>query len=154
MPKLSSLFSHEFPPPLILAFALALSAGCASLTGAESATDPAGVRENGLLVLGQKDQNRIAEVRTGERIAVRLPENPTTGFTWAVAESDRRLLALDSTDYAPPEEAGFIGTRGERTFIFTAREPGEVPLALKYWRFWEGDASIAERYTVTVRIIP
>jgi predicted secreted protein len=154
MSKPSPLFSHAFPPLLILAFALSLSAGCASLTGAESATGPTGVRENGLLVLGQKDQNRIAEVRTGERIAVRLPENPTTGFTWAVAESDRRLLALDSTDYAPPEEAGFIGARGERTFIFTAREPGEVPLALKYWRFWEGDASIAERYTATVRIIP
>ncbi|TVR57379.1 MAG: hypothetical protein EA420_19100 [Candidatus Competibacteraceae bacterium] len=154
MSKPSPLFSHAFPPLLILAFALSLSAGCASLTGAESATGPAGVRENGLLVLGQKDQNRIAEVRTGERIAVRLPENPTTGFTWAVAESDRRLLALDGTDYAPPEEAGFIGTRGERTFTFTAREPGEVPLTLKYWRFWEGDASIAERYTVTVRIIP
>jgi predicted secreted protein len=154
MSKPSPLFSHAFPPLLILAFALSLSAGCASLTGAESATGPTGVRENGLLVLGQKDQNRIAEVRTGERIAVRLPENPTTGFTWAVAESDRRLLALDSTDYAPPEEAGFIGARGERTFTFTAREPGEVPLALKYWRFWEGDASIAERYTVTVRIIP
>jgi predicted secreted protein len=154
MSKPSSLFSHAFPPLLILTFALSLSVGCASSTGSESAAGPVGIQENGLLVLGQKDQNRIAEVRTGERVAVRLPENPTTGFTWAIAESDSRLLALESTAYTPPEEAGFIGARGDRTFTFTALEAGEVPLALKYWRFWEGDASITERYTVTVRIIP
>jgi len=154
MPKSSSLFPRAFPPLLILTLALALSAGCASPTGSESAAGPVGVRENGLLVLGPKDQNRVAEIRVGERFAVRLPENPTAGFSWAVAESDSRLLALDSTDYNPPEEAGFIGARGDRTFTFTAREPGEVPLALKYWRFREGDASITERYTVTVRIVP
>jgi inhibitor of cysteine peptidase len=138
----------------MVAFALLLSTGCASLTGAESDSGPPGVRENGLLVLGQKDQTRTAEIRVGERIAVRLPENPTTGFTWAVAETDSRLLALERTDYTPPEEAGFIGARGDRTFTFIALETGEVPLALKYWRFWEGDASIAGRYTVTVRIVP
>ena len=154
MPKPLSPLPHSVPPPLLLAFALLLNTGCASLTGAESAAGSVGVRENGLLVLGQKDQSRTAEVRTGERIAVRLPENPTTGFSWAIAESGGRLLALDSTDYTPPEEAGFSGARGDRTFTFTAREPGEVPLALKYWRFWEGDASIAERYTVTIRIVP
>lgn len=154
MSKPSSLFSEAFPPLLILAFALSLGAGCASPTGSQSVASPVGVRENDLLVLGQKDQNRTAEVRVGERFAVRLAENPTTGFTWAVAESDGRLLTLERTDYAPPEETGFIGVWGDRTFTFTAREAGEVPLALKYWRFWEGDASIAQRYTVTVRIVP
>lgn len=154
MSKPSSLFSEAFPPLLILVFALSLGASCASPTGSQSVAGSVGTRENGLLVLGQQDHNRTVEIRIGERIAVRLPENPTTGFTWAIAESDSRLLALDSTDYAPPEEAGFIGARGDRTFTFTAREAGEVPLALKYWRFWEGDASITERYTATIRIVP
>jgi predicted secreted protein len=84
---------------------------------------------------------------------VRLPENPTTGFSWAVDENDRRLLALENTAYAPPVEAGFIGARGQRTFSFTARQLGDVALKLKYWRLWEGDASATERFAVNLRIL-
>lgn len=106
-----------------------------------------------MLILTRADHNRSAEIWVGERLVVRLPENPATGFTWAVEETDRRLLALDGTDYAPPTE-GFVGARGLRSFTFTARQPGEVALKFKYWRFWGGDASTTERYAITVQIRP
>lgn len=104
-----------------------------------------------MLILTRTDHNRSAEIRVGERLVVRLPENPSTGYTWAIDETDRRLLALDSTDYAAPTE-GFVGARGQRTFAFTARQPGEVALKFKYWRFWEGDASTTDHYAITVLI--
>lgn len=139
-------------PDLIpLGLAALLAAGCAA-KGDPPPPPPAGVRENGLLVVTTADNNRSAEIRVDERLAVRLPENPSTGYTWAVDETDSRLLALDSTNYVPPE-SGSIGARGQRSFIFTARQPGEVALKLKYWRFWEGDASATERYAITVRIV-
>ena len=31
---------------------------------------------------------------------------------------------------------------------------GEVMLRLKYWRFWDGDASTTERYAVSLKIAP
>jgi len=136
----------------VLALAALLMAGCAA-KGEPPPPPPAGVREDGSLVVTRADNNRTAELRTGERLIVRLPENPSTGYTWAVDETDRRLLMLDSTDYAAPEE-GFVGARGQRTFTFTVRQPGEVALKLKYWRFWEGDASVTERYIVNLRILP
>jgi len=136
--------------PRGLALALILLTGCA---GDPSHDATAGLRENGLLVLTRADNNRTAELRIGEWLEVRLPENPTTGFSWAVDENDRRLLSLESTAYAPPDEAGFIGTRGQRTFRFTARQPGDGALKLKYWRIWEGDSSVAERFVVTLRIV-
>ncbi len=117
-------------------------------------TTPAGIRENGVLVLTRADHNRTAEVRVGEQIAVRLAENPSTGFSWAIDETNRQLLALDGSDYAPPETGGFIGAKGQRTFRFTARQPGEMTLQLKYWRVWEGDSSAKERFTVILRIVP
>ena len=116
-------------------------------------TIPAGVRDNGQLTLTRADHNRAAEVRVGERIVVQLPENPTTGFTWAIDETDRRLLTLDGSAYVAPE-MGFIGAKGQRTFQFTARQPGEMTLQLKYWRVWEGDGSVTERFIVTLRIVP
>lgn len=114
----------------------------------------AGVKENGVLLLTRADENRTAELRVGEVLEIRLAENPSTGFRWAVEESQQRLLGLENTRYVPPEEGGFIGARGQRIFSFIAKQPGAVVLKLKYWRVFEGDASVTERFTVTVQIVP
>ena len=50
-------------------------------------------------------------------------------------------------------EGTLVTRRGQRTFRFTARQPGEVALKLKYWRLWEGDASATERFAVNLRIL-
>jgi inhibitor of cysteine peptidase len=132
--------------PLALAFLL-LASGCAATN------DPplAGVREEGQLILTRPDNSRTAEIKVGQQIAVRLPENPTTGFGWAVDETSRQLLTLDRTEYTGPTET-YVGVKGLRSFTFTAKQAGEVTLKLKYWRFWEGDASVTERYAVTLKI--
>ena len=135
----------------LLALTVLLAAGCAAKSDPPAA--PAGIRADGVLILTRTDHNRTAELRVGERLVARLPENPSTGYTWAIDETDRRLLTLDSTDYTAPVE-GSVGARGQRTFTFTARQAGEVALKLKYWRFWEGDASATERYVVNLRILP
>ncbi|MFZ4790747.1 MAG: protease inhibitor I42 family protein [Candidatus Competibacteraceae bacterium] len=146
-PKVSPLFNRA-----LLILTLVLLTACAAKSASPN-TSPAGVRENGLMVLTRTDHNRTAEIRVGERIAVRLAENPATGFSWAIHETNRRLLTLDGSDYVAPE-SGFIGAKGQRTFQFTARQPGEITLQLKYWRVWEGDGSVTERFTVTLRIVP
>lgn len=138
----------------MLMLATLLTTGCAAKKAVEPNAIPAGTRDNGVLVLTRADNGRAAEVRVGERIEVRLPENPTTGFAWAIDETDSRLLALEGTVYAAPTTEGFIGARGQRTFTFMARQASEIALKLKYWRFWEGDASVTERYAVTLRIVP
>lgn len=145
------LFMSHLPQGLALT--LILLAGCAGNPPNPPNEASAGVRENSVLMLTRADNNRTAELRVGERLEVRLPENPSTGFSWAVDENDRRLLALEDTAYALPVEAGFIGARGQRTFSFTARQPGDVALKLKYWRVWEGDGSVTERLAVTLRIV-
>ncbi len=132
----------------LLVLAALLAVGCASKPASESS---AGSRENGVLVLTRDDDQRTAEVRVGEQIRVRLPEKHGTGYVWAIDETDRQRLALDSTGFEDPTE-GFIGARGMRTFTFTARQPGEVVLKLKHWRIWEGEGSVTERFIVTLRI--
>ena len=139
---------------LLIGLTVFLVAGCAAKKAAEPVIPPpAGTREQGMLVLNRDDQNRTAELRVGDRFKIRLPENPSTGYTWAIDETDSRLLALDGTAYEEPTE-GFIGARGRRVFSFSARQPGEVALKLKYWRFWEGNGSATEHYAVNLRIAP
>lgn len=151
-PLNSRLASFAFAALLALVTA-ALAAGCASKKSAEPVAPPAGSRENGVLSLKREDNNRTAELRVGERFKVSLPENPSTGYTWAIDETDRRLLALDGTAYDEPAD-GFIGARGRRIFTFITQQPGEVTLRLKYWRFWDGDGSTTERYAFVLKIIP
>lgn len=136
---------------ILAALAVLLAAGCSAAKNDPPVAVPAGSRENGMLILSRADNNRSAEVKIGERIAVRLPENPGAGFGWAIDETDRQRLALDSTAFAEATEV-YVGARGQRIFTFTARQVGEVALKLKYWRFWEGDASVTERYAVTLKI--
>ena len=144
----SRLFPLARLASALLALAALLVVGCASKPDSESS---AGSRENGVLVLTRDDDQRTAEVRVGEQIRVRLPEKHGTGYVWAIDETDRQRLALDSTGFEEPTE-GFIGARGMRTFTFTARQPGEVVLKLKHWRIWEGEGSVTERFIVTLSI--
>lgn len=136
---------------ILAALAVLLAAGCSAAKNDPPVAVPAGSRENGMLILSRADNNRTAEVKTGERIMVRLPANPSTGFSWAIDETSRQLLALDSTAFVEATEA-YVGAKGWQTFTFTARQVGEVALKLKYWRFWEGDASVTERYAITLQI--
>ena len=144
----SRLFALARLASVLLALAALLAVGCASKPDSESS---AGSRENGVLVLTRDDDQRTAEVRVGEQIRVSLLEKHGTGYVWAIDETDRQRLALDSTGFEEPTE-GFIGARGMRTFTFTARQPGEVVLKLKHWRIWEGEGSVTERFVVTLRI--
>lgn len=144
----SRLFPLARLASALLALAALLVVGCASKPDSESS---AGSRENGVLVLTRDDDQRTAEVRVGEQIRVSLLEKHGTGYVWAIDETDRQRLALDSTGFEEPTE-GFIGARGMRTFTFTARQPGEVVLKLKHWRIWEGEGSVTERFVVTLRI--
>ncbi len=132
-----------------LAPVLVLLAGCAAAPPDSSSAD---VRENGVLVLTRADHERTVELRVGERMEVRLPENPATGYRWSVDEHDRHRLTLEDTAYTPPDTASSIGARGQRRFSLIARQPGDALLKMKYGRVWEGDGSVTDRFTAIFRI--
>ena len=137
-----------------LALLAGLSVGCAAHREPETAPSLAGSRDNGVVRLTRQDHNRTAELRTGERLVLSLPEAQGGSRTWAIEETDRRLLMLEDSHYQPSDQTGFIGVRGERIFQFKAQQPGELTLALRYWRFFEGEGSVTDRYSIHLRILP
>lgn len=146
---------HPLQIALLALLLVTLASGCGVFKKESDSKNVAlvGTRLNGVLKLSKADNNRIAELRVGDSFIISLPENRSAGYSWAIDESNSRLLALDRTQYTEPTE-GFINARGQRVFNFHCRQAGEVALKLKYWRFTEGDASITERYSLTVRITP
>jgi inhibitor of cysteine peptidase len=104
------------------------------------------------VTLTAADQGRAISVSSGDEIAIRLASNPTTGYEWAVAALDEQRITYLASNYEAPGN-GMVGQGGTQELRFRATGAGESTLTLKYWRSWEGDASIVEQYSVTIRVI-
>ena len=94
--------------------------------------------------LTEADNERTVDLRVGEGVRLTLPENATTGYRWAIDRLDRDVVEEAGSEAHP--SGGAIGSAGKVTFDFTAKKAGSSEVALKYWRHFEGDASIVKRF--------
>ncbi|MGF1640692.1 MAG: protease inhibitor I42 family protein [Rhodospirillales bacterium] len=106
-----------------------------------------------MVTLDAADNGTTVTVPVGATIEVRLAENPTTGFRWALEPiAADSLVALDDRyEPAPPMR---IGSGGTRIFRFRAVAAGSAALALRHWQAWSGEESITERFAVELCIVP
>ena len=118
---------------------LLLLAGCANQSGDNQTT------------LTSADQGKTITVHAGDKVIIQLDENPTTGYTWAVASTDTQILKLQDSGYTATP-TGRVGSGGTRIFTFIAQKSGTTPLQLKYWRSFEGDRSIVQHFAVTIQV--
>ena len=102
--------------------------------------------------LSEGDDGTTVEVALGDAVVVRLEENPTTGFRWTIDAVAGGSVAVADDDFEPANGGG-IGAGGWRTLTFSATQPGSSRIDLKRWRDFEGDASVVERFSVTVRVL-
>jgi inhibitor of cysteine peptidase len=101
------------------------------------------------LTVTRADNGRVVAANVGDTIAVRLDENPTTGYTWSIASIDGARLEAGS----PTREPGArVGAGGTTTWPIQARAAGRARLELVHARSWAGEASAAERFAVTFDI--
>jgi len=105
----------------------------------------------GELTLNRAHDGRIVEVKFGDRVTVRLPETPATGFRWALDEAGSNVLQLETERNELASGTG-VGGGGHRVFVFRSSKAGDAELRLKLWRDWEGPASVTDRFHVTVRV--
>lgn len=100
-----------------------------------------------MVVDEQQSGNRI-DVRPGEVVTIRLKENPTTGYRWAIEQAGG--LQLEGDRHAGMGPAP--GAGGMRELNFRAQVPGDHVLRLKQWRDWQGDASVIGRFQLSVHV--
>ncbi|MEE9514677.1 MAG: protease inhibitor I42 family protein [Candidatus Brocadiales bacterium] len=102
-------------------------------------------------IIRQADGGKIFKLRKGDEIVIHLKGNRTTGYSWAIEEVDDNVLGLVNDVYIPDKPV-MIGSGGVRTITFKAVLMGASPVRLKYWRPWEGESSVVERFEVTVQV--
>jgi inhibitor of cysteine peptidase len=130
---------------MLIASALASALSVSAAAVAASATE-FGMASS----LTAADNGKSIELKVGAEATLRLPENPSTGYRWAVDAADSKIVDITQSEYAPASNAP--GAGGETQWAIKAKAPGSTTIKFKRWRPWEGDKSLIERYEVTVHV--
>jgi len=102
-------------------------------------------------LITEADHGKTVDLKKGDALTIRLPENPTTGYRWSLDEHD--ASALEPTAGPGFESSGSaVGAGGGRTLSFLAKTPGEYSLALNLRRPWEKQVPPGKTFAVNVRI--
>lgn len=89
--------------------------------------------------LREPDAGAVVEMAPAQQVLVEVEGNPTTGFTWEVAEIDRQVIApVGDPQYESESDAD--GSGGTYTFRFRAVGPGEAEVVMVYRQSWTDDA--------------
>lgn len=89
----------------------------------------------------------------GASMTIQVPENVTTGYSWAIDDpASSNLDILSIADLGHKRGAKRVGAAGTHAWAITARSPGRATLALVYRRPW--DESVAARRSYIVAIAP
>jgi inhibitor of cysteine peptidase len=108
-------------------------------------------RRRGLL-LEEPDSGSIIFMTQGDALSVRLPANPSTGFTWSVAANAPSVLAPGGDPRFEPPPTPRPGAGGFQTLEFRVAGGGPAFLQLVYRRPSEKDAPPARTWSVFVAV--
>lgn len=102
------------------------------------------------LILELPDGGSDIFLTQGEQLLVRLPSNPSTGFSWAIAGNAQSVLRpVGEPKFEPPARA-VPGAGGTQTFEFRVVGGGGAFLDLVYRRPSDKDTPPARRWGVFV----
>jgi inhibitor of cysteine peptidase len=99
---------------------------------------------------GIDDDGREMQLKKGQTLVVTLEGNPTTGYSWEVAEplDEQVLRQAGEAEFKPESEA--LGAGGVQILRFEAVNAGQITLKLVYHRPWEKDVEPLETYSIQV----
>lgn len=127
-------------------------AGCGPARGVDRGADVAKADVKEILV-EKKDSGSRVELEKGQTLVVTLESNPSTGYSWEVAEGAGTVLQQKGEADFKSSSAGdqqLVGAGGTETLRFEAAGAGETTLKLVYYRPWEKGVEPLETFSVQV----
>ncbi len=104
------------------------------------------------MVVTEADADKPIQVSIGQTLQLRLPSNPTTGYSWNAQQTPAELQLDQSAYAADPQGKNLAGAGGYQTIEFAAKFAGTGELKLEYRRPWEKDVPPAKTFSVTVTV--
>jgi inhibitor of cysteine peptidase len=104
------------------------------------------------VTLTEEQNGKSGTFSKGTKLAVRLPANGTTGYTWEVDQLPAMLRPAEEDYEAPATTPAVAGEGGVQTLTFRTTKGGEGRLRLVYRQPWDKTAAPAETFTYSVRV--
>jgi inhibitor of cysteine peptidase len=101
------------------------------------------------LQIGPEHQGRRIALARGEALELSLPENPTTGYRWTLAEVGP--WRVDGDRNAPPSTP-LPGAASVRHLRIVPTAPGLHRLRLRCMRAWEGESGAIQQFDIEVDV--
>jgi inhibitor of cysteine peptidase len=99
-----------------------------------------------------RDNGTDVDLTAGGTLIVKLPSNPSTGYSWAVA-GDPSPLKLHKTSFVQKSHSGqMVGSAGTQVLRFGANSVGMGNLTVVYRRSWEYNVPPVTTFTVRVNV--
>jgi inhibitor of cysteine peptidase len=103
------------------------------------------------IVLSLADDGRQAELGEGQVLVIALEANPSTGYSWQVAELDETILRLVDVQFE--STPGRIGAPTQQVLRFAGVRAGETSPQLVYRRPWESDVAPLRIFSLQVKTV-
>ena len=105
------------------------------------------------ITVTEKDNGSRFELNRGNVLTLRLESNPSTGYSWQIAENDGKVMELmGEPTYETPERKLIVGGIEYRIYRFKALTRGTNVLELQYKRIWEKEKEPLKTFRITVKI--
>lgn len=101
------------------------------------------------ILLDKKACGSRQNLTVGDKLGIRLPGNPTTGFLWTTVAVPSLLQQQGESVYRTDSQ--LAGAGGITTFSFSVTEAGDGALELAYRRPWE--KGMSAQTTCRIRLI-
>jgi inhibitor of cysteine peptidase len=108
------------------------------------------VAQGKTLLLDDSDDNSHLCLYVGDTITIKLPSNPTTGYSWGQPEGGAHLELLSTKQEQGATDRA--GAPGFQIFSFKATETGVSTLTLNYFRPFEKDTPAVKTFLVSLTI--
>jgi inhibitor of cysteine peptidase len=105
------------------------------------------------ITVGPAANGSQRRLQRGDLLVVRLPSNPSTGYSWKVRSGTRRVLAVAGRTYVPPKDGQRLGAPGTAILRLRAVAVGKTVLRLAYARSWEKGVVPARTFTLRVTVV-
>ncbi len=103
--------------------------------------------------IGPKEDGQTVTCRKGTALAIRLPGNPTTGYSWSItAVSGKSVKQSGQIDYERAKPM-LVGSGGAFIAHFLSGNTGSTIIKLGYARPWETGKLPEKTFTVTVNVV-
>ncbi len=100
--------------------------------------------------IDEASNGQHVEVEAGEALEIRLGEDPTTGFRWAIVSGGEPVCVLEQDAFEAG--SGAPGTAGSHVWRFRTVREGTGVIELGYRRPWETEDSPGRVFRATVRV--